>query len=104
MSTRRSPAAPATIDAVARRARVSNATVSRALNRSGAVATATRERVLQAADELGYVPNEQARHLRRGRSRAVGFLVPNIADPSYAAILQALTRAMRRIGSTVIAF
>jgi LacI family transcriptional regulator len=100
----RTPASHATIDAVARRARVSIATVSRALNGSGAVATATLERVRRAADELGYVPNEQARHLRRGRTQAIGFLVPNIADPSYAAILQALTRTMCRLGSTVIAF
>lgn len=95
---------PATIEEVARAAKVSTATVSRVLNGSAPVAAATRERIQQAIDTLGYIPNDQARQLRRGRSGTIGFLVPDIADPSYAGVFQALSRAVRARGCTVVGF
>ena len=59
---------------VAKRAGVSMATVSRALNGSGEVSAATRQRVLEIADSLGYRPNAAARALVRRRSDTVGLL------------------------------
>lgn len=81
--------APTLID-VARRAGVHPATVSRALARPNMVAPKTRQVVLDAVDEVGFVPNRSARHLVSGRAGAIGVIVPDIANPYFATILQAI--------------
>lgn len=68
---------------VARHAGVSVGTVSNVLNRPDVVAPATRQRVLDAISELGFVRNEAARHLRAGRSRTVGLVVLDVANPYF---------------------
>lgn len=68
---------------VAERAGVSIGTVSNVLNRPAMVAPVTRQRVLEAITELGYVRNEQARALRAGRSRTVGLVVLDVANPFF---------------------
>ena len=65
-----------TIYDVAREAGVSYSTVSRTLTGYEFVKPSTREKVLQAAEKLGYVPNQQARSLAGGRSNLIGVLVP----------------------------
>src|SRR5690606_37560363 len=69
--------------AVAQRAGVSVGTVSNVLNRPDVVAPATRQRVMEAIRELGFVRNESARHLRAGRSRTVGLVVLDVANPYF---------------------
>ncbi|MFI1930560.1 LacI family DNA-binding transcriptional regulator [Streptomyces sp. NPDC020330] len=64
---------------VARAAGVSKSTVSDALQGSGRVAEATRDRVRTVAEELGYRPNSAARHLRRASTGAVGLHLPATA-------------------------
>ncbi|MDQ7029789.1 MAG: LacI family DNA-binding transcriptional regulator [Ardenticatenia bacterium] len=64
-----------TIHDVAKRAGVSPATVSKVLNGRPGVRKATREKVLQAARELGYIPDFSARSLVTKRTRTLGFLV-----------------------------
>ncbi|MFE6701877.1 LacI family DNA-binding transcriptional regulator [Streptomyces sp. NPDC057718] len=64
---------------VARAAGVSKSTVSDALQGSGRVAEATRDRVRAVADELGYRPNSAARRLRRASTGAVGLHLPATA-------------------------
>lgn len=71
-----------TIIDVAREAGVSYSTVSRVLNGFEFVKDATRARVLEAAEKLGYVANLQARSLAGGRSNIVGLLVPGL-DNGY---------------------
>ncbi|SDS21752.1 transcriptional regulator, LacI family [Paenibacillaceae bacterium GAS479] len=61
---------------VAERAGVSEATVSRVFSESEAVKEKTREKVLKAAAELGYVPNELARQFARKRSGNLGVMLP----------------------------
>ncbi|WP_426563208.1 LacI family DNA-binding transcriptional regulator [Angustibacter sp. McL0619] len=68
---------------VASRAGVSLGTVSNVLNRPDRVTEATRARVHAAIDELGYVRNEAARQLRAGRSRTIGLLVLDVANPFF---------------------
>jgi LacI family transcriptional regulator len=68
---------------VAARAGVSLGTVSNVLNRPERVAAATRERVLQAVAELGYVRNEAARQLRSGSSRMIGLVVLDVSNPFF---------------------
>ena len=76
-----------TIERVAQRAGVSVATVSRTLNNSPAVKPATAQRVRQAIEALGYVPNQSARNLRRNESQVILALAPNFSNPYYSRIL-----------------
>lgn len=71
----------ASIKEVAQLASVSIGTVSNVLNRPHAVSPATRERVLNAMNELGFVRNESARALRSGRTRTMGLIVPDVTNP-----------------------
>jgi LacI family transcriptional regulator len=71
------------IAAIARRANVSTATVSRTLNQSGAVNPATARKVWRAVSELNYYPNSHARTLVSGRSRLLGLIVSDITNPFF---------------------
>jgi LacI family transcriptional regulator len=74
---------PASIVDVAARAGVSVGTVSNVLNRPERVSPTTRDRVLRAIDELGFVRNEAARQLRAGRSRTIGLVVLDVGNPFF---------------------
>lgn len=76
MTDQAPPFSPATIDDVARAAGVSTATVSRALNNHPYVATATRQRVMEAAARLRYIANPNAARLASGTTRTVGIVAP----------------------------
>ncbi|MCK2216551.1 LacI family transcriptional regulator [Actinomadura sp. ATCC 31491] len=76
------------IKEVAQLARVSVGTVSNVLNRPEIVSPATRERVFEAIKKLGFVRNEVARHLRVGRSRTVGLVVLDVANPFFVDVAQ----------------
>ena len=73
---------------VARRAGVSIATVSRAVNRIPTVDPELAKRVWKAIDEVGYVPNTQARALVSGRSRMLGLIVSEITNPFFPELVQ----------------
>jgi LacI family transcriptional regulator len=83
----RRPAAVSIRD-VARRAGVSIATVSRAVNRIPTVAPELARRVWQAIDEVGYLPNTQARALVSGRSHMLGLIVSEITNPFFPELVQ----------------
>lgn len=74
----------ATIQDVAKKARVSVTTVSRVLNGSLAVRPQTKEWVLRVVKELGYSPNLLARSLKNRTSHTIGLVVDNIANPFFA--------------------
>ncbi|WP_205856281.1 LacI family DNA-binding transcriptional regulator [Phytoactinopolyspora endophytica] len=71
-----------TIITVAERAGVSKTTASDALRGSGRVSEETRRLVVGVAEELGYVPNDSARHLRRARTGAIGLHLPEVLPRS----------------------
>jgi LacI family transcriptional regulator len=73
---------------IARRAKVSTATVSRAINRIPTVDPQLAKRVWKVVDELGYYPNTQARSLVSGRSRIFGLIVSEITNPFFPEIVQ----------------
>ncbi|OPX10784.1 hypothetical protein B1790_10535 [Mycobacterium sp. AT1] len=76
---------------VAERAGVGVGTASRAMSGRGYVEAETRQRIMAAADELGYRPNSVARALRESKTRVVGLLLPDLANEFYtesAAMLQ----------------
>jgi LacI family transcriptional regulator len=79
---------PMDIREIARRARVSTATVSRTINRIPTVDPQLAKRVWKVVDELGYFPNTQARALVSGRSRIFGLIVSEITNPFFPEIVQ----------------
>src|SRR5215831_12653723 len=79
---------PMDIREIARRAKVSTATVSRAINRVPTVDPQLAKRVWKVVDELGYYPNTQARALVLGRSRIFGLVVSEITNPFFPEVVQ----------------
>lgn len=73
---------------IAKRAKVSTATVSRTINRVPTVDPHLAKRVWKVIDELGYYPNTQARALVSGRSRIFGLIVSEITNPFFPEIVQ----------------
>jgi DNA-binding LacI/PurR family transcriptional regulator len=90
------------LEQVARRARVSTATVSRVLNNAGLVKPTTRARVLKAIEALRYSPNLHARSLAGGKSRSIGVLVSNIENPFFLDIYKAVEEGARSAGYELI--
>ncbi|MBK3564355.1 LacI family DNA-binding transcriptional regulator [Streptomyces sp. MBT62] len=78
----------ATMVDVARSAGVSVATVSHVLNDTRPVLPGTRQAVLSAIEELGYIPNTLARSLVTSRTRSIGLAVSAISNPYFTEILQ----------------
>lgn len=83
---------------VAREAGVSVGTVSNVLNKPATVSETKRRRVLDAIAELGYVPNNAARQLKAGVSRAVGLVVVDTSNPFYGSIALAAEEAAEQQG------
>jgi LacI family transcriptional regulator len=73
---------------IAKRARVSTATVSRVVNRVSTVNPQMAKRVWNVIEELGYYPNTQARALVSGRSRIFGLIISDITNPFFPEIVQ----------------
>lgn len=80
---RRRASGRVTLEEVAREARVSTMTVSRALRDPALVSPAARERVQAAVARLGYIPNRAARTLASARSRLIGVLVPSLSNAVF---------------------
>ena len=87
-----------TIRQVAEAARVSPATVSRVLHGTRPVRAELRARVLSAAEELSYSVNRVAQALRTRSTGTVGMVVPNVANPFFPVVIQAVERELRRHG------
>lgn len=91
-----------TIADVARHLGVAKGTVSRALNGYPDIAEVTRERVVAAAEHLGYRASSSARRLKRGRADTIGVVLPvdrgSLADPFLAAFLDGASRQLEGAG------
>ncbi|MGW2559182.1 LacI family DNA-binding transcriptional regulator [Streptomyces sp. NPDC001514] len=81
------------MDTVARRAGVSLATASRALNGTTRVREELRQRVRAAADILGYIPNAHAQALASASNNTVGVVCHDVGDPYFSAIADGVMRA-----------
>lgn len=79
-----------TIRDVAKAAGVSASTVSRAIALPHMVDAGTRQRVLQAAESLGYQPNRAARGLITGRTGNLGLVVPDLANPFFPSVVKGI--------------
>ena len=88
----------ATIHDVARFAGVSTASVSRALSGARKVRPDVAAKVLDAAKELGYAPDEVGRSLRKRETRTVGLVVADITNPFFPALVQAVAAGLHAAG------
>jgi DNA-binding LacI/PurR family transcriptional regulator len=91
-----------TVVDVAKRAGVSVSTASRALSGNGYVSRQTRQRVLQAAAELGYVPNQVARSLRMNRTKMIGLLISDVENSFYSIIAKNVESVVKEGGYHLI--
>jgi len=94
--------APIGIREVAAHAGVSVGTVSNVLNRPDIVAATTKDRVHAAIRELGFVRNESARQLRAGRSRMIGLIVLDLANPFFTDVARGVEDEASKSGLAVI--
>lgn len=91
-----------TIAQVAERAGVSPATVSRVMNSRFLGEPTIAERVREAAAELDYTPNYAARSLALGETKAIAFVVPDLANPAFQAVLSSLSKTAAKDGYRVL--
>jgi LacI family transcriptional regulator len=94
--------APVSIKEVAAHAGVSVGTVSNVLNRPEIVAGPTRDRVRTAIKALGFVRSEPARQLRAGRSRTIGLVVLDVANPFFTDVARGVEDEASQAGLSVI--
>jgi len=88
----------ATLADVARKAGVVAMTASRAINRTGYVSEEVRERVLKAAKLLKYRPNMQARYLKGQPLKAIGIMLPDIANPFSSELVNGMMEVFDKAG------
>lgn len=91
-----------TIKDIAEYTGVSYATVSRTLNHLSGVSPATRDKVLAAADEMGYRPNIHARSLKTNKTNTIALILPDISNPFFADIAYAVDEYASQNGYTTI--
>lgn len=92
-----------TIKDVAKLARVSISTVSRVINNSDhPVNLETRNRILEAVEELGFYPNAMARSLQRKHTQTIGLIIPDISNPYYPRVVRGVEDVAQKKGYTLI--
>jgi LacI family transcriptional regulator len=91
-----------TINDVARRADVSNMTVSRVVTGNGYVSAKTRKRVEAAIEALGYQPNAAAKSMRTKSTQSIGFILPDLANTAHALVAQTAEELLARQGYRMI--
>ncbi len=96
-----------TIKDIAHQARVSIASVSRAMNQEAGVSPQTREKILKIARGLNYYPNFQARGLVAQKPEAIGIVIPQTSEhafsnPYYAEILKGIGAKTNETGQYIV--
>ncbi|MEX0276819.1 MAG: LacI family DNA-binding transcriptional regulator [Ruegeria sp.] len=89
---------------VARRAGVSQSAVSRVFTPGASASAATRDKVMKAAEDLGYRPNTLARAMITGKSRVIGVVVAYLENQFYPMALEHLDRALKDRGYHILLF
>jgi len=87
---------------VARKAKVSVATVSAVVNKSSYVSPQLEARVQQAIQELHYTPNLLARSMARQKTLTLGVLIPDVANPFYPEIVRGIEDSANEAGYTIL--
>ena len=87
---------------VAKYAGVSPSTVSRALSGVAFVEPETKEKVMRAVSDLNYKPNLAARSLKKGGSRLIGLIIPDIMNPYYPEVVKYMETCATKAGYSLI--
>jgi len=90
------------IKEIATHAGVSIATVSHAFRNPGRVSDETRKRVLEAAEEIGYMPNKMAASLRTSKSGNIVAIIPDVADSHNSKIIKAIEKVTHSRGYSLL--
>ena len=91
-----------TIEDIAKIARVSPSTVSRVINHNSLVKESTRERVLQAIEELNFIPNSFARGLMNKKSHTIGLIIPTIQNLYFGELISGIEDVLYLHGYSVL--
>lgn len=92
-----------TIKDIARLAEVSTATVSKVVNgKDQKISSATRERVMRIIEEVGYVPNRIASSMVTKRTKTIGLIIPDIANPFFPELARGVEDLANKEGYTLI--
>jgi DNA-binding LacI/PurR family transcriptional regulator len=91
-----------TIYDVAKRANVSIATVSYALNNKNSVSQKTRERIKKLAEEMGYIPNSLAQGLLKKETKIIGVVIPDLSQLYNATMLKHIQEEARSNGYFIL--
>ena len=84
---------------------VSQGTVDRALNNRKGISEATKNKILQVAEEYGYKPNFHARAMKGGKSMLIGVIVPDLDNPYFSGLITEIEKNVSEKGfSVVVAF
>lgn len=94
----------ATIVDIARRANVTNITVSRAFNKPELVKPETLQKIHAIAKELNYVPNAFAQGLKNSSSQIIGIVTSSMYSPFYSSLIQTVSRIARLQGYQIMLF
>lgn len=92
----------ATIHDIAEKLQVTASTVSRALNNNPRISDATKKRVLKAAKELNYQPNNIASALRSGKSRLIGVVVPTVNRNFFSSVIRGIEEIANSLNYKVV--
>jgi LacI family transcriptional regulator len=90
-----------TLHDIAKRCKVSTATVSAVVNGAEWVSEKTRLRVQRAVTEMGYHPNQYARGLKRREGHAVGVIVSDLTNPFFTQVVRSLSHALHAAGRSL---
>ena len=87
-----------TIKEVARLCNCSVSTVSRAINNDPNISAATRDRILQVAKAVNYVPNNSARQLRVSETNRIALLIKGVRNPFFQSLIPLFEQHLRMRG------
>lgn len=89
-----------TIKEIASICGVSVSTVSRAINNGDEISSETKEKILKTIDDLGYVPNQNARNLKITKTKTIAVLIKGITNPFFTPMLKVLEEEITKKGYT----
>ena len=92
----------ATIYDIAEKTGFSASTVARALNGKGYCSPSAKEKILRAAQEIGYVPHQAAKTLKNNITKKVMMCIPDIMNPYYFAMIHGAAVTLERFGYSVL--
>ena len=81
---------------------ISRGSISRAFNNQAGIKPSTKEKILRAAREIGYIPHNGARMMKLGRTSRWAILVPHLRNPYYAELVESLNHEAEKIGVTLL--